>query len=89
MTYNGWLYVKYLTTELLVETLWGISHIPCYKYVILIFNNMKKYMIELLVVGICLILLSILWKIMGGEYTTIITLSAILGRLIVKDVIKN
>jgi hypothetical protein len=26
---------------------------------------------------------------MGGEYTTIITLSAILGRLIVKDVIKN
>lgn len=50
---------------------------------------MKKYMIELLVVGICLILLSILWKIMGGEYTTIITLSAILGRLIVKDVIKN
>jgi len=46
-------------------------------------------MIELLVVGICVILLSILWEIMGGEYTTIITLSAILGRLIVKDVIKN
>ena len=32
------------------------------------------------IVGICVILLSILWKIMGGEYTTIITLSAILGR---------
>jgi hypothetical protein len=50
---------------------------------------MKKYMIELLVVGIFVILLSILWKIMGGENTTIITLSIILGRLIVKDVIKN
>ncbi len=50
---------------------------------------MKKYMIELLVVGICNILLSILWQIIGGESTTIITLSAILGRLIVKDVIKN
>ena len=63
--------------------------IICYKYVILIFNNMKKYLIELSVVAICVIILSILWKIMGGEHTTIITLSAILGRLIVKDVIKN
>jgi len=50
---------------------------------------MKKYLIELSVVAICVIILSILWKIMGGEHTTIITLSAILGRLIVKDVIKN
>ena len=49
---------------------------------------MKKYLIELSVVAICVIILSILWKIMGGEYTTIITLSAILGRLIVKDVIQ-
>ena len=50
---------------------------------------MKKYLIELAVVGVCVIVISVLWKIMGGEYTTIITLSAILGRLIVKDVIKN
>jgi hypothetical protein len=29
---NGWVYVKYLTTELknLVETLLSISYIPCY-----------------------------------------------------------
>ena len=53
---------------------------------------MKKYLIGLAVSGVCVIVLSGVWKIMGGEYTTIITLSTIIGRLIVKeveDVIKN